>query len=365
MHLLKILSDWPKLPYRMEAMAATLIETGELKYEDVVFRPKGVFKRDYSSDVLQSGIGIWRQTQKGLIFTHLDPDSPRAVVDLDANDASKELVFVDLSREGLYDMMPEGFFHATENSGQALSGDDAIHAKSQKLRSEEEAARWFFLPFEQEFFRKRIEIELQERRLLGGFTRQMRQQIFSSIWYQGSPFDDRQKLILGYILPLTSQIVGDRTRIETVFETILETEVHLRRSRQVAETMEWTDAMPLGEAILGYDLTLTGQVFDEIIGFELNVGPIRRECALNFVTYERQARVIDRLADFFLPAGVDLKTNLIFDQSENDLWPEDFEILSKKEDTSADEKSKWLGQNMSDTRLNYSTVLGEFFTLLP
>jgi type VI secretion system protein ImpH len=61
----------------------------------------------------------------------------------------KDCLIVEVNREGLYDMLPEGLFHVTPTRSSGLSDLEMI-ADVQIRRKEEKDARIFFMPFEAE-----------------------------------------------------------------------------------------------------------------------------------------------------------------------------------------------------------------------
>ena len=85
------------------------------------------------------------------------------IVDYDY-DASQFLK-INISRDGIYDSLPEGIFHypKTERLNQSVDDMTKEYRSQQK---EEENARQFFLPFENEFFLSGIIREKEEKEFL-------------------------------------------------------------------------------------------------------------------------------------------------------------------------------------------------------
>lgn len=97
---------------------------------DIVLKPNGVFFRKYSKDTMN--------------------------ISTDVNDS--DILIIDLSRDGFYDILPESITHNYRNRDQR---NDAV--QEFKIRKKEEKeARHFYNPLENEFFRFRHQIEKYE-----------------------------------------------------------------------------------------------------------------------------------------------------------------------------------------------------------
>src|ERR1044071_3795774 len=76
----------------------------------------------------------------------------------------KRLRFV-LNRDGIYDLLPEDLFHQPIDNN--TNPDLTKMMQDMKVQQQREiAARKFFLPYEQEFFRSRIRLEMEERKFM-------------------------------------------------------------------------------------------------------------------------------------------------------------------------------------------------------
>jgi hypothetical protein len=77
--------------FRAEVLVAFWLENGEKSLDNITIRPNGTFQRPYRKDVLEI-----EQSEKE------QPDG----------------VTLHISREGLYDMLPEGVFHQADKKTQ-------------------------------------------------------------------------------------------------------------------------------------------------------------------------------------------------------------------------------------------------------
>ena len=125
-----------QLPFDMnaEALAGALLEnnSGLADSRQIMIRPLGHINRVSGREVMNV---------TGSVF----------------NAEGEELVYIDINRESLYDSLPEMLFLRQE----ARYEDDI--EKARHLAHQQEMARRFFLPFEETFYRARIEMERAER----------------------------------------------------------------------------------------------------------------------------------------------------------------------------------------------------------
>ncbi len=83
-------------------------------------------------------------------------DIESVTVDKDTGD-----VLISLNRNGLYDQLPKGLFHALSRRRNLASIDMMLH-DSERLKKEESSARQFFEPFEQSLFSFQLELAEKE-----------------------------------------------------------------------------------------------------------------------------------------------------------------------------------------------------------
>lgn len=113
-----------------EVIIADLIERG-YDLNDMLVKHDGLFKRNYSKDILDAYFDI-----------------------------VKNILTLDISRDSLYDVLPHGFFHHMFNDFTS----ENRRLEFEKLKQEEEYARKFFLPFDNAFFNQYVELELALRK---------------------------------------------------------------------------------------------------------------------------------------------------------------------------------------------------------
>jgi type VI secretion system protein ImpH len=209
--------------YRGEVMAAELIRNG-LAHDSLYFRSLSIFHRPTSRDI------------EGL--------------KADANEEGGQQLVMELNREGLYDMLPEGIFHFRK-SRRANAAKENILDDIRISRLEEAAARKFFGPFENEFFHRRLQLEIKERALLNAGEMPNKRQLFENLFGSPDRLTDHQVVCLLYLLPIMHKIRGDLERIQYALRLLTGAQVKVTLDCSVREDV-YVEAVPLlGESLLG------------------------------------------------------------------------------------------------------------------
>ena len=234
---------------KAEVILADLISNG-LESDDFVVIPKGTFKRRYSRDIayvtpmkLQNG-----QVPAGIY----------------------------VNRDAIYDTLPEGLFHEKTETGEPKSASKG----SKKLKAEEKATRNFFLPFENELFSQKINLELEERKILLSFSENLFDDLNSDFW-NFDPLTNRDYLSrIAKFLHFSHKIAGNLSLTgkclsailnETVDATLVESRTTIKENRNKGEISGCT----LGNKSLGVDF-VCGESFNTNNQFlQFTIGPLK------------------------------------------------------------------------------------------
>ena len=260
---------------------------------DVLVRPKGTFSRAYSSDVLKT------ETYDA------DPLHPLTHV-------------LHLSREGLYDMLPETLHHPPAPPLQA--GRDEARAmleQSKRLRKEEAEARTFWLPFEQESFRQRVTIENQEAQALTRTVGPVWNELQDCLWGDlPVPLSPRQRACLLAVWMNAYRIVSDWEQTAFYFGEFLQAPVSIRHGAfaSIGSASGSSNTAPvttLGNGRLGQDWVLSAQNLTDDGGtVRLSVGPLTDEQLTDYLPTGVGLDYVRLLADYLLPADADWQLEL-------------------------------------------------------
>ena len=269
-------------------LAQQLAESpAESAHPNVVVRRRGTFMRSYSPDLL-------------------------TVEDVDGLAGQPAVRYVDLSREGCYDMLPEALFHPHRPTDRPEKAVDA----SKRLRREEQQGRQFWLPAEQELMRTRVRIEQQEAQTLAKSTGPIWQEVFDWLLaVRGYTFSDQQQVCLLAIWINAHRVVGNWAETAVYFSRFLQVPVHLshgpRRTPQRPArpaSRPQTSPMPrLGVARVGVDWILppSHDPTDDGGVVQITIGPLEAAQLTHYLPNGIGWRYVSLLAGYLLPADAD------------------------------------------------------------
>lgn len=263
---------------RAEVLVAMLLRDKNIKADHVAVSNKGAHKRTFSNDIHK------------IDKSHSMSDDYRFLIQL--------------NRDGVYDAIPEAFFHLQE---QVENGYDQARFMSEQYKrhkSEEKEARDFFAPIENEIFLQRVGIENNEVKELY----KLHQYDLSLPFFGLNSIDESMPAHLCRkwvaLLPYISGITGDLEQIRQCAEFFLEEGVQFVKAPSKL-TREETRNSRIGDCILGGDMLL-GNCFDACFThIELIVGPVSRSKAKHYTPNQTYARFIDIFLEVFTPMSID------------------------------------------------------------
>lgn len=279
---------------KAEALIADLIENG-LKSEDFIAIPKGTFKRRYARDIDSTDEMKFENGQKAVRFF--------------------------LNRDGLYDSLPEGLFH--EKNVKSEKESEKISKESKKLKAEEKAVREFFLPFENEMFYQRVQLELEERNVLSRFSENLFDDIYPEFWNLDKSLNRKYVSRMILLLHFSHRIAGNCNLTAKCLETILDEEVSVEIVRYnnsdkitVGSDKNAEQKCLLGSGELGVDF-VSGEKFDDLSKImEFKIGPLKNSSAVDYLDNGTVSKFLKCFFGYFVPAELDVKSVIIVDELE-------------------------------------------------
>ncbi|MBC7891975.1 MAG: type VI secretion system baseplate subunit TssG [Sphingobacteriaceae bacterium] len=276
---LKMLKTLPG-DVRAEVAMADLIEDG-VRLDDLLFCPVGTFRRGFQRD-----IGRVELTEIGARKT--------------------PVLRVEINRDGLYDTLPEGVFHQPISDKPAV-GKEEIAREVTVQREREAAARLFFLPFEQEFYRHRVRLELEERQYFFDRDRTYDgDDLFTRFWGLPDFLDSSQTTNLVHVLPFAYQLVGDWPRTQECLELILGDPVRIESVEPAR--LPLPGEVCLGQATLGVDTVIGATYTDTLPATRVTVCPATAERLLAYLPGGRGGHTLDFLCQYLFPVETEVET---------------------------------------------------------
>jgi hypothetical protein len=285
--------------FKAEVIAADFVEHG-LLLDQVTIRPVGTFRRTYGRDILRA------ELEEG-DFAH---------------ETSLE---IEVSREGIYDMLPEGLFHQPDPRQKGQSVKDIVE-QIRRTRREEEYARKFFLAIEKEFYRTRLRVEINERKALNGAAADpsagghfYERDIYLRIWSELEQIAPEYRPPIIQILPRVFSIIGNPDLTAHILFRVLGEKVELSSRTNDFLDMSETVTTTLGDCYLGYDAFAGSWCLSEVPAVEIKVGPLQFHKVTDFLDDGKAARVIRLVMELLLPAETEYTIRPLLSQGNDEL----------------------------------------------
>lgn len=263
----------------------------------LVAQEKGLRKDDYIVSCNQRFI---REYSRDLVSAN--------VTELAGNQSILQL---ELSRSGLYDHLPEGiFFLPIQRTKNNISAVDMVVDYKENKKKEENIRR-FFLPFENDFFLQRIEVEEQETLLLKGLQLGYLNDYFIRFWNLPTSIPKHFIAPLILLLPYAYKIAGNRQLMAESLEQILNEPVRINCKKAPVEDASGIQIPALGETELGLNFVCGDSFTEDTPVFELEIGPLQDSRVTDYLAGGNRFVLLETFAKFFVPAGVDTTVSLI------------------------------------------------------
>ncbi|SEB17781.1 type VI secretion system baseplate subunit TssG [Pedobacter hartonius] len=266
---------------------AELMENEDYHTDQVVVLPIGAKQSAYAKDII--GVSSYYSESKLM-----------------------DCFIVEVNREGLYDMLPEGLFHYPPVRSSGLSEQQMINDVELK-RSEEKVARRFFMPFEAELNHMRTLLAWYENRLDKKTDYNDLSMLFGVEWKEFQFLDREQSIIWMHLLPLIQRKRNDMFFLGQLLAVLFNIPVQavLNSSAVIATPIEENMQFKMGNGALGID-TIIGVAFDDIEEeMCVHIGPAGAEKLVNFMPGTPYSRLLDIVVSYLVPAETSVKTELI------------------------------------------------------
>ncbi|MBC7903706.1 MAG: type VI secretion system baseplate subunit TssG, partial [Gemmatimonadaceae bacterium] len=216
---------------------------------------------------------------------------------------------IHLSRSGLYDQLPEGLFFQPASRARSSVADLASDYKQNKKKESE--IRRFFLPFENDFFLQRVQIEEEETALLEGLQSGILNEYFIKFWNLPDAVPRSLLAPLILLLPYAYKIAGDIRLTEQSLAQILKEKVKIRAGQTGVEQADAVNSLVMGEARLGLDMICGQEFFEDAPLFSIEIGPLKNSRIQDYLPKNNRYLLIETFKRFFVPAGVETTVNIL------------------------------------------------------
>lgn len=240
---------------------------------DIIFKPNGVFFRKYSKDTMN--------------------------ISTDVNDS--DILNIDISRDGFYDILPESITHNYRNRDQRNDASQEFKIR----KKEEKEARHFYNPLENELFRFRHQIERYESDFFSKLSTNGIADIIRMILGVEDNIPDVLAVKMFYALMKQKGNAGQSVDdISKILEKILGEKVSFT-SRNIQLEHGHDVEGDSGEMIMGITTTLQSSQEIFLKKYNFNIGPLKNpENLPNYFDEQVLQNFLNTFFNLFLPFQV-------------------------------------------------------------
>ncbi|KAF2517733.1 hypothetical protein [Flavobacterium foetidum] len=284
-----LVQEIESIPYdiRAEIIVNELVENHEIDVDEITVSNQGQFSRAFRRDVLGAVIQ-------------------------DDNYIRHDYVTLLLSRDSMYDALPEGFVHSLSENNADKSVRQMIKEHKHQKKQENDA-RNFFNPFENEVFHYRTKIESIERSFLYKLNGSKPLDFFYDFWGLSKNYPAVLVAKFIQLLPYAYKIVGDIDLSCRCLASIIEEKVAYKTTTS-KEYNEENEQINLGENRLGIDFICGNKYTDYSLNLTVEIGPLRNNSLEHYIHDGSIKRFIDCFYEHFFPMEVEPKTILIINE---------------------------------------------------
>ncbi|MRT94771.1 hypothetical protein [Ancylomarina sp. 16SWW S1-10-2] len=286
------MQDINVMPFNLKAeIIANLLYDRGVSSENVMIHFNSAFNRPFRRDVEKVQLGIDEERDQLTLF---------------------------LSRNGIYDLLPEGLIHE-RNEGSGRDDIQRLIHLHQKQKREEKEARKFFKPFENELFGMSVRIEQQEVALLKNQDHQF-QNFLVRFWDINSGLSESQKQFLLKIAPLAYSLKGNIAKICKVLQVFLgKTVKHNRKLICIkSENREQERGIILGRNFIA------GNATEELPMIQFQIEGVEEDEIVDYLKGGSIYKFIEEFLEYLLPVEYELEINC---KTDKESLPNGFGVL--------------------------------------
>ena len=265
------------LPFdiRVEILAADLIEQG-IDAETLVFKPVSRFKRRFSNDI--TGVKV-----------------------IETQDDQQQL-YIEVTRDGIYDSLPQGLFHQPKIKAGARKRADMVE-NVRTTRAEEQSARQFFQPMENELYHLRTTVERTERRLFFDLERSERNDLLINFWNLEAYRRFATLPLLVRLMPILYRLSGHLEYTKTCYELLLRVPIAISIYHDYKPLPTHIAGWQLGGDSLGFETITSEKIYNELPVYEITIGPLKDKLLADYLPGGKMLPYLNLLNSYFLAAG--------------------------------------------------------------
>lgn len=208
--------------------------------------------------------------------------------------SSHEKTVLHLSRNGIYQQLPEFLFHPITISSPSMSNKEVVEAIRENKKKEQEAIK-FFSPFETEMFKDSVRIFERHLSMFDNpYKNSILQKISAPFFPPQTSLTEGERYRLFLFLCQSENLKENLPELEEVVHIVIRQRVSLRYKQHYIENLPYK---ALGSCLLGSDSGLAGPIASELDDVEAKMV---FEGTINGHTLKEKMDTVKLILSYFL-----------------------------------------------------------------
>jgi hypothetical protein len=226
-----------------------------------------------------------------------------------------EYLCIYTNRDGIYDSLPEGLFHQSNNRKQKSKEDILHEIKTQK--EEELSARKYFRPFEMLLDKTLADILIYEQKYYNTHPGNTFSDIIGKYWSLLELLTFRQKLLFIKLIPALEEVSRSLTTAAMVMKIIMDCPVTIKEGDKSIHKLDAKEIIPLGKWKLGVNSVIGKTRKSDNPDLDITAGPMSLEKMQLFLPGKINDRVLKSLINITIPFDRNTKVKYVVAETEN------------------------------------------------
>lgn len=262
-------------------------------------------------------------SRDAILVSHLGSMKRKWSTDIDRSEpesfeGAEESLTLYLNRPGIYDVLPEALFHPITDSRHNTARDMA--KDSMKLKTEEKNTRLFFRVFENEIFRKGVDIVDNENYVFNILNSGLLNEKIPGFWKIDESIPAGYASGIIKFLPVAHKVSGNYHLTALCLENIIGEKVKIclsDKENDEKKQLRIAKTGSLGFSKLGNNLIAGNEISGFIGRLVVTIGPLQKMKPGDFFHNSVIDRVLDCFYRFFIPVELEIETKLVCPQELN------------------------------------------------
>lgn len=269
---------------------------------------------------MQNGVAAHSFVVKNNRFFETEFSRDTCQAEIIEDEWNRHFLEVQLSRPGLYDMLPESLFFQPDNREfHRKSGAADMAAQYRQQKAKEKELRRFFQPFENEFFYQQLQLEKQESALLDALNNAALNRFLAKFWNLPSALPAHTIASFMLLIPHAHRINGNVALMQDCLRLLLREEVTVKRQPSGYTRVNDDLEQGMGGLQLGDNMICGNSFMEDYPVLHYKIGPLKYTNVSGYLEGGAQLLLINTFNQYFTPAEADIDIEVAIEKESGNM----------------------------------------------